>query len=57
MTVAVDELLILEREFWAGDSSYFRDHTDSECLVAFSAEISGVVDSSSLAETARHDNR
>lgn len=57
MTVAIDELLVLERGFWAGGSSYYKENTDFECLVAFSADMAGVMDSSSLAETAGDGNR
>jgi hypothetical protein len=57
MTVAIDELLALERTFWTGDRRFFEENTDSECLVAFSAGMAGVMDNKDLAATVQGGNR
>jgi hypothetical protein len=51
-----DELLALEKGFWTGDSAFFREHTDDDCLIAF-PRMAGVMDKADLAETAKNPNR
>jgi hypothetical protein len=57
MTVAIDELLVLEKRFWTGDSAFFEQNTDSECLVALSLEMAGVMGNKDLAGTVKDGNR
>lgn len=54
---ATDELLAIEKKFWTGDSAFFEKHVDKECLVAFSAEMAGVVSNKGLAAAAGDGNR
>lgn len=56
MTVDRDQLLEIERGFWTGDSSYFAENADRECLVAF-PEMVGVLDNADLAATASKPKR
>lgn len=51
-----DELLALEKQFWTGDSRFFREHAHIECLVAF-PEMAGVMNNADLAATAKNPNR
>jgi hypothetical protein len=53
MSAKHDELLALEREFWTGDSAFFRKNADKECLVAFT-EMARVMNNAELAETAKN---
>jgi hypothetical protein len=57
MTVAIDELLALERAFWTGDRRFVEENTDAECLVAFLADMSGVMDNQDLAATVQDGSR
>jgi hypothetical protein len=50
------ELLDIEKAFWTGGERYFRDHADSECLVAF-PEMAGAMSNAELAATAKQGNR
>jgi hypothetical protein len=51
-----DELLAIEKGFWSGGESYFRQHTDKECLIAFT-QMAGVMSRDELAATAKQGNR
>jgi hypothetical protein len=57
VTADIDELLVLERAFWTGDAAFFEENTDSECLVAFSPDMAGVMGNKDLADTAKDGNR
>ncbi|MEO5324093.1 hypothetical protein PV773_12290 [Mesorhizobium sp. CC13] len=56
MTLDRDQLLELERKFWTGDSKFFAEHADRECLVAF-PDMAGVMSNADLAATASKPNR
>ena len=54
MTATERELLALEKEFWTGDAAYSTDaNADMQCLVAFGAEMAGVMSNKDLAATAK----
>lgn len=54
---ATDELLAIEKKLWAGDSAFFEKHVDRQCLIAFSAEMAGVISDKELAASAGHGQR
>lgn len=56
MTVSKEELLELEQGFWNGDSDYYKDHADTECLVAFPG-MAAAMANAALAETVKEPNR
>jgi hypothetical protein len=55
MTVA-DELLVMERKFWTEGATFFRDHADAACLVAFTS-MTAVMDRDALAATVKNAPR
>ena len=57
MTVLEKDLLALEKKFWTGDAEFYRQNVDASCLVAFSAEMAGVMSNKDLAATAKDGNR
>lgn len=56
MSIAADELLALEHQFWGGDSAFFAAHADRRCLVAF-VDMAGVMSNDDLAKTADKADR
>ena len=54
-----DELFEIEQGFWLEGEDFFRDHLDSECLLAFpqAGEMHGVFPRNQVAATATQSNR
>jgi hypothetical protein len=50
-------LLALEKKFWTGDSKFYRDNVDDTCLIAFGADMAGVMSNKDVAATAKDGNR
>ena len=57
MTATERDLLALEKKFWTGDTKFYRDNVDDTCLVAFGAEMAGVMSNKDVAATAKDGNR
>jgi hypothetical protein len=57
MTATEKDLLALEKKFWTGDAKFYRENVDDSCLVAFGAEMAGVMSNKDLAATAKDGNR
>ena len=57
MTATERDLLALEKKFWTGDTKFYRDNVDDACLVAFGAEMAGVMSNKDVAATAKDGNR
>lgn len=54
--VIEDELFELEQGFWGGGEDYFREHTDRQCLLAFTG-MTGVQPREGVAASARDPQR
>ena len=57
MTATERDLLALEKKFWTGDTKFYRDNVDDTCLVAFGADMAGVMSNKDVAATAKDGNR
>jgi hypothetical protein len=57
MTATEKDLLALEKKFWTGDSKFYRDNVDDTCLIAFGADMAGVMSNKDVAATAKDGNR
>ena len=53
MTIKHD-LLALEKQFWTGDDSFYREHLDDKCLVAFT-EMAGLMSKEDIAGMIKKD--
>jgi hypothetical protein len=51
------DLLALEKKFWTGNSKFYRENVDDSCLVAFGADMAGVMSNKDVAATAKDGNR
>lgn len=51
-----DDLLSLERKFWAGDASFYRQNLDDECLTVFT-KMAGVQRRNAIADMVADDSR
>jgi hypothetical protein len=57
MTATEKDLLAPERKFWTGDSKFYRENVDDTCLIAFGADMAGVMSNKDVAATAKDGNR
>ena len=57
MTATEKDLLALEKKFWTGDSKFYRDNVDDSCLIAFGADMAGVMSNKDVAASAKDGNR
>ena len=57
MTATEKDLLALEKKFWTGDSKFYRENVDDSCLIAFGADMAGVMSNKDVAASAKDGNR
>jgi hypothetical protein len=51
-----EELLTLEKRFWTGDATYYRQNLDDSCMIAFT-EMTGVFEKDDIAATIKSGSR
>jgi hypothetical protein len=57
MNATEKNLLALEKKFWTGDAKFYRQNVDDSCLIAFGADMAGVMSNKDVAATAQDGNR
>ena len=56
MADSPEDLLAIEKRFWTGDETWYRENVDRSCLVAFT-EMAGVMGNGDIAATAGEGKR
>ena len=57
MTATEKDLLALEKKFWTGDTKFYQDNVDDSALIAFGADMAGVMSNKEIASSAGQGNR
>ena len=57
MNAIEKELFALERKFWNGDTKFYEQNVDTSCLVAFAADMVGVMSNKDVAATVKDGGR